>query len=205
MDGYEVARYARDNRSTAEMPIVFVTATHNTEENVLRGYGSGAVDFVFKPIDATVLRSKVRVFLDLYSARRKIADALAALEFANAELKETQTQLVQSAKMVALGQLVAGIAHEINNPLAFTMSHIGTVRRKVEKLGSIAETAAPEMHDALRIALDRLQEMGSGLDRIRDLVLKLRTFSRLDEGDQKRVSVHESLDAILTIFPPPNR
>src|SRR5207248_1315107 len=61
MDGYEVARYARANPATRDVPILFLTATHETEESKLRGYGSGAVDFLFKPINSIVLRSKVRV------------------------------------------------------------------------------------------------------------------------------------------------
>jgi two-component system NtrC family sensor kinase len=200
MDGYEVAKHARDNKLTSEMPIIFVTATHDTEENVLRGYGTGAVDFLFKPVNATVLRSKVRVFLDLYNARRSIADSAAALARANTELKETQAQLVQSVKMAALGQLVAGIAHEINNPLAFAMSHVETIRRKVESLDQATNHSPSDLPSARSVALERLRDLGTGLERIRDLVLKLRTFSRLDEGERKFISVRESLEAILTIY-----
>ena len=71
MDGYEVAQHARDNPDTREVPIIFVTATHETEESVLRGYDTGAFDLLFKPIDPYVLRSKVQVFLDLYLGRRR--------------------------------------------------------------------------------------------------------------------------------------
>jgi two-component system NtrC family sensor kinase len=201
MDGYEVARHAREHRATSDTPIIFVTATHNTEDNVLRGYGSGAVDFLFKPIDATVLRSKVRVFLDLYNGRRKIAAAASALELANAQLKQTQAQLVQSAKMASLGTLVAGIAHEINNPLSFTLNHLDTVSRSLEKVRAEAGAAlADGPGSSWERAVNRLHEMGLGLERIRDLVLKLRTFSRLDEGESKRIDVRESIDSILTIF-----
>jgi signal transduction histidine kinase len=73
MDGYEVATLARDNPATRNVPIIFVTAMHETEENALRGYGTGAVDFLFKPINPVILRSKVQVFLDLYLGQRKLA------------------------------------------------------------------------------------------------------------------------------------
>src|SRR6188768_1199955 len=73
MDGYEVARHARMNPSTRDVPIIFLTATHDSPDNVARGYGSGAVDFLFKPLDSTILLSKVRVFLDLDAARRTLS------------------------------------------------------------------------------------------------------------------------------------
>jgi two-component system, sensor histidine kinase and response regulator len=78
MDGYEVARLARQNAATRDIPIVFVTAMHETEESVLQGYGSGAIDFLFKPINAQVLRGKVRVFLELYEGRRRLITEIEA-------------------------------------------------------------------------------------------------------------------------------
>jgi signal transduction histidine kinase len=76
MDGYEVARLARSNRSTRDVPIVFVTAMHETEASVLEGYGSGAIDFLFKPINPHILMGKVRVFLELHESRRKLLDEI---------------------------------------------------------------------------------------------------------------------------------
>jgi two-component system NtrC family sensor kinase len=229
MDGYEVARHARMIPATRDIPIIFLTATHDSEENVLRGYGSGAVDFLFKPIDADVLRSKVRVFLELYSSRQKLADANLKLEAKNKELRAlaeaeagiasnlrlaneelqtayrdlqaAQAQLVQSAKMASLGELVAGVAHEINNPLAFVMSHLDTVRKSLEQFrGDVPGEISPEAEHAWRRAHQRLSETEVGLGRIRDLVLKLRTFSRLDEGERKRVSIAECVESVLTIL-----
>jgi two-component system NtrC family sensor kinase len=201
MDGYEVARHARENPVTRAVPILFVTATHDTEDNVLRGYDSGAVDFLFKPIDSTVLRAKVRVFLELYNGKRQIAEAKRALEQTHAELQETQGQLVQSAKMASLGVLVAGIAHEINNPLAFALSHLDTVQRG---LGPIESALNPAASDAARPHWDkvksRLGEMNLGLTRIRELVVKLRTFSRLDGDERGIANVKDCVDSVLMIL-----
>jgi two-component system, NtrC family, sensor kinase len=229
MDGYEVAHHARENPHTRDIPIIFLTAAHHSEDNVLRGYGSGAVDFLFKPIDPPILRSKVRVFLELYTQRRQIADAKAALERSNIELQQladsnaalaekfrtanedlekayrelqtTQAQLIQSAKMASLGELVAGVAHEINNPLSFATSHLDTARRIFQKI-------EPECHKTLSEASvadwtradSRLREMATGLERIAELVVKLRTFSRLDEGERKKVSVRECVESVLMIL-----
>jgi two-component system NtrC family sensor kinase len=205
MDGYEVARHARMNPATRDVPIIFLTATHNSQENVLRGYGSGAVDFLFKPIDRDVLRSKIRIFLELYEGRRQLASANQHLRQANQdlsaayrELQAAQGQLVQSAKMASLGELVAGVAHEINNPLAFVLSHLETVRKSLDQFRN---DAAPDRAEELwQRAQSRLAETEVGLVRIRDLVLKLRTFSRLDEGERKIVSFRECLDSVLTIL-----
>jgi two-component system NtrC family sensor kinase len=229
MDGYEVARHARMHPATREVPIIFLTAAHDSDDHVTRGYGSGAVDFLFKPIDGAVLLSKVRIFLELYASRKKLAKANQALEAKNKELRAsaeaeasvardlrqaheqlqaayrelqaTQGQLVQSAKMASLGELVAGVAHEINNPLAFVMSHLDTTRKSLEQFqAELSQSVSTRAEDLWRRAHSRLAETELGLGRIRDLVLKLRTFSRLDEGERKRVSIGECVDSVVTIL-----
>jgi signal transduction histidine kinase len=87
MDGYEVARYARENPTTRAVPIIFVTAMMENEEKVLRGYGTGAVDFLFKPVNPHILRYKVQVFLDLYRSRRRLADEVEAHKRTMGELE----------------------------------------------------------------------------------------------------------------------
>jgi two-component system NtrC family sensor kinase len=123
------------------------------------------------------------------------------LRAAYAELQAKQLQLVQSAKMASLGELVAGIAHEINNPLAFMISHLATAGASLAKVQAELERAAqPTAREHLERACDRLRESELGAERIRKLVLKLRTFSRLDEGDRKAVSVAECVASVITIL-----
>ena len=145
-------------------------------------------------------------------AARQIAETRAALveelerknhdlNVAYAELKATQERLVQSAKMASLGELVAGVAHEINNPLAFVLSHLGTAEQCLREVEERVDPAAlAETEKAWTRARERLGGMRLGLERMRELVVKLRTFSRLDEGETKRVSIRESIDSVLTIL-----
>lgn len=194
MDGYEVAAHARNNPRTRQVPIIFLTAKHETKDDVLKGYGSGAVDFLFKPVSPVVVRSKVRVFLELHERQVRVEEAYA-------ELQAAQTQLVQTAKMAALGELVAGVAHEINNPLAFSASHLHTVRNCLDRVeAAVLSALSDPVTSHWAKAKQRLGEMHHGLDRIAELVSQLRTFSRLDEGERKGIEFAECLNSVLMIL-----
>jgi CheY-like chemotaxis protein len=86
IDGYEVARHARRHSATRELPLIFLTAEAPTDELERIGYGTGCVDFLFKPLNREVLRSKVRVFLDLHLSQRALAETNQRLSEANARL-----------------------------------------------------------------------------------------------------------------------
>jgi two-component system NtrC family sensor kinase len=194
MDGFELARRAREHPRGKDVPIIFLTAMTPDRDVAARSYGSGAVDLLFKPVDATILCSKVQVFLELHASQRRLAEAYE-------DLKAAQSQLVQAAKMASLGELIAGIAHEINNPLAFVISHLETVRKSLRKVGDSTDgRAATAQNPDWERANERLREMGLGLTRMRDLVTRLRIFSRVDEAERKEVSMRESVESVLTIL-----
>ncbi len=116
----------------------------------------------------------------------------------NEELQRAQVQLVQSAKMASLGELVAGIAHEINNPLYFTMINQDSVQRLLAEMAGGAVDELPR--GKIEKAQVRIASMQTGLDRIRDIVANLRTFSRLDEGDWAEVNINEGIDSVLMLL-----
>jgi signal transduction histidine kinase/FixJ family two-component response regulator len=117
---------------------------------------------------------------------------------ASRKLRDTQAQLIQTEKMASLGQLVAGIAHEINNPMAFIVNNLFTAEKGLEK---IAHEVEPSLSEAslvkFRKIRQRLAEMNEGLDRVKRMVLSLRTFSRLDEAGTKVVDVGSSIESVL--------
>jgi two-component system NtrC family sensor kinase len=102
--------------------------------------------------------------------------------------------------MASIGSLVAGVAHEINNPLAFVISHLATVRRSLLDALPAQMALPPENQRHWDRAHERLEEIDSGLLRIRDIVVKLRTFSRQDDGEPQVFSVRECIDAVVTMM-----
>ena len=144
---------------------------------------------------------RARAEAEAAAARARLADALeqanADLATANRRLTEAQAKLVQAAKMASLGELVAGIAHEINNPLAFILAHQGTVERL---LGEMPPQPEEKSARALAKARERVGTMRMGLTRIQELVLNLRKFSRLDEGERALVNVPEAIETVLALL-----
>lgn len=197
---------------------------HVSKELLSRAFDAGLDEFIPTLLDPGLLRVRLRAIVrrkllqdEMQQAeadrreravtleRARMAEALTQangeLEAANEKLIEAQAKLVQAAKMASLGELVAGIAHEINNPLAFILAHQATVQRLLGRIGP-ADINGEAGRGYIAKAQDRATAMGAGLQRIKDLVLNLRRFSRMDEGGFQLVDIFEAIDTILTLLSP---
>ncbi len=159
-----------------------------------------------------LMNSFNRMSVRLADARSALETKLGELERANQELQMTQAQLVQSAKMVSLGQLVAGVAHELNNPIGFiysNMTHLKDYGDRLIRLVRIGQAQpeklqqamADEDFDYMDEDLPRLiRSCEDGARRVRDIVLGLRNFSRLDEIQIKEVNLEEEIRNTLQLL-----
>ncbi len=133
MDGFEVCRRLKSDNDTKDIPVIFITAKNQVDDEV-KGLEIGAVDFISKPISPPVVQARVKSHLELKLSREVLELRNYELSSALTELRETQNQLIHSEKMAALGQLVAGIAHEINTPLGAINSSNNSIFKELNFL-----------------------------------------------------------------------
>lgn len=226
MDGFETCRYLKNKTETCEIPVIFMTALSDTDSKV-KGLNLGAVDYITKPFQQGEVLARVKLHLKLYKLMRQVAKQNQTLEEKvqertfelnqmMEELKTMQVQLIQNEKMSSLGQMVAGVAHEINNPINFIYGNLEPAEEYIENILNLIEMYQlyhPEPDAAIQayqedIELEFVQEdlikilssMKVGATRILEIVKSLRNFSRLDESEIKEVDIHEGIDSTLMIL-----
>lgn len=129
MNGYQVCEKLKQNELTREIPVIFISALDDVLDKV-QAFQAGAVDYVTKPFQVEEVLLRVETHLAIRELQKNLIIKNQDLEAIVQQLKSTQEQLIQSEKMAALGQLVAGIAHEINTPL-------GAIRSSVENIADV--------------------------------------------------------------------
>jgi signal transduction histidine kinase len=214
MSGFELAQLVKERRKTSRIPIIFLTAYYNEDQHILEGYGSGAVDYLHKPVNPSVLKSKVAVFAELHRKGRALetANRMLVAEVAErrraeqslGELNEsldrrvterTEALLTSEARLVDAGrrkdEFLATLAHELRNPLA-------PVRNAVQLL-KLKGGDSPEVQWASALIDRQVQAMSRLIDDLMDV-------SRINQGriDLRRetVDLNDVLaDAIETTRP----
>jgi signal transduction histidine kinase len=185
-DGLQACREIHEHASTQSTPVVLLTARAD-EETKLAALAAGASDFLTKPFSITELHVRLKNLVESHQYQRKVSKQNLALESAIEQLKETETQLVQSEKLASLGRMSAGIIHEINNPLNFATTGVFTLRSKCKYL-------APEQQEEYQ---DILKDIEEGLNRVKHIVCDLRMFSHPDVESRDQVEVGEVVAASL--------
>ena len=212
IDGLELVRRIRASERPGYVYIILLTARAQTED-LVEGMEAGADDFVTKPFERDELRVRLR-------AGERIIQLEQTLARQNQELRETQAALIQSEKLASLGQLAAGMAHEINNPLAYVMNNLAVLRRDMQATLEVLNTYRKGCENLANLAQDLVAEAArleeaidlpyiqknfgrdfeaalQGLQRVRDIVSNLRDFARLDEADFKAVDLNVALASTL--------
>ena len=159
MDGFETATLMRENDQTQNIPIIFVTAISKEDKHVFKGYDSGAVDYLFKPVNPEILRSKVRVFSQLHLAKL--------------ECSRMERQLQQARNLDAIGELAGGIAHDFNNLLTSIMGSIelASMMMPEEKVRKLLGRAMRSSLQAEELARRLISFSKGALLNIRDIAV----------------------------------
>ncbi|MBW4559154.1 MAG: hybrid sensor histidine kinase/response regulator [Trichormus sp. ATA11-4-KO1] len=222
IDGFETCRQLKANSATKEIPVIFMTALSDTA-NKVEGFEAGAVDYITKPFQQEEVLSRVKLHLKLYDLSEKLEQKnrlleqkIAELSLAYTDMQEMQIKLIQSEKLSSLGEMVAGITHEINNPVNFiygNLIHANEYTQDILKLLHIYQKEYPNPTPLIQAELETtdlefieddllklFQSMNMGAKRIHEIVKSMRVFSRVDELNVKTVNIHEGIDSTLTIL-----
>ncbi|MFN6469330.1 MAG: response regulator [Nostoc sp. SerVER01] len=212
IDGFETCRRLKANPVSQNIPIIFTTALADTDSKT-KGFSLGAVDYIPKPFAQEEVIARVHVHLQLkqltQSLEQKVSDRTRALQ-------QAQVQLVQQEKLSTLGELVAGIGHEINNPVNFISSNIPPLKEYIAAITELLllyQQEYPNPTAKISTAIENLDldfvleditkilnslELGS--ERIRNLSNSLRNFSRSDSDAKISADLHQGLDSTLMIL-----
>jgi response regulator RpfG family c-di-GMP phosphodiesterase len=140
MDGFEVAELMRKKEKTRHIPIIFITAINKEEKYVFKGYEMGAVDYLFKPIDPTVLKSKVNVFLELHRKKNEMErlineknEYIVELHQLNKKIQEQQKELLEKEKLQSILEMAVTISHEFSQPLSVIIGYTDMLLSTMEK------------------------------------------------------------------------
>ncbi|MEH2352194.1 ATP-binding protein [Nostoc sp.] len=222
IDGLMLLRWFRSHPVTRDIPIVMLSSKEEAKLKA-EAFTEGANDYLIKLPDPVELIARIRYHSKAYNNLKALTTATATaqlqaqqLENTLRELQTTQVQLIQTEKMSSLGRMVAGLAHEINNPVNFIHGNFNHLNNHVNCLLNLIQLYQQEHPDSYSLFEEKfgdfnidfiiddlpkiLSSMRIGTDRIRDIVLSLKNFSRLDQSEKKAVNIHEGIESTLLLL-----
>jgi len=212
IDGFETCKKLKADPKTQAIPIIFLTALTDVE-NKVKGFSLGAVDYISKPFEQEEVLARVRVHLQLKNLTETLEQRVAER---TAILAQAQVQLVQQEKLSSLGQLVTGIAHEMNNPISCIVNNIPPAQEYILDINyilTLCQTHYEQLPKPIQQAINAtdldfvlndlnqlLNSMKLSTDRIKDISISLRNFARSDSSIKVLFDIHESIDSTLLIL-----
>lgn len=207
MDGFEVCEQLKKLPQFVDVPVIFISSLTGTEDKV-RAFQCGGVDYVTKPIEMAEVTARIGIHINLRRYQAQLTEKNQILTQAMSELKSAQSYLVQSEKMASLGQLVAGVAHEINNPVSVIYGNVHIMQRNMARLQRYVDCVHQEglgqkqrqLREQLRIdhLLSDLEPLVlntlEATERTRDIVADLRTFSSGNTSNKAQVNLVQAVD-----------
>ncbi|MBW2609389.1 MAG: response regulator [Deltaproteobacteria bacterium] len=181
MDGFETAKLMRSNERTKRTPIIFVTAISKEQKHVFKGYQSGAVDYIFKPIDPFILQSKINIFLELYRQRKAYEIINNELKHANKKILEQQKAVIEEERLKVLLQMAGATAHDLNQPLMALLGNIELMVMNKDK---------PEK---LYQHLSRVEEAGTRISEIVKKIQGIHNYETIPYLDQTSITKKKGL------------
>jgi signal transduction histidine kinase len=185
-DGLQACKELRARTSTQSIPIILLTARAD-EQTKLAALSAGASDFLPKPFSTTELHVRVKNLVESYHYQRQLSKQNIVLQETIEQLKDTETQLVETEKLASLGRMSAGIIHEINNPLNFATTGLYTLRRKAHFVRPEEQAEYAEI----------LKDVEDGIARVKTIVSDLRSFSHNETDIIEQVDVADLLTSAL--------
>jgi signal transduction histidine kinase len=186
-NGYQLCRELKGGSQTATIPFIFLTARGGLS-NKIEGLEQGADDYLAKPFNREELKARAQSLLRQRALQKEVSVKNKELEESLTKLKGAERDLIHSEKMAALGVLMTGIAHEINNPVSFARGSLSVAQKALEEIKGVP----------LQDIKEALDTVNSGLDRVGKIVQNLSIFIRTNDT-WVLSNFHADLDAILRL------
>lgn len=189
IDGYEACRILKSSVEYSDIPVIFLSALSEVF-NKIKAFEAGGVDYITKPFELEEVRIRIENHIKLEENTRMLREALD-------DLRNKESLLVQNEKMVALGTLTSGIAHEINNPVNFISNSISALEERVSAIYSENRLPDSEMIEDFNTIF---MNISTGLEQVTGIVHSLRSYSRVDTDNMLDTDINEVVNSALTIL-----